>query len=275
MRFVAQTQGMAKVSLDVGNSPRLVFSNYREPVGTAAAFSRAASGCQSGEIHHNRRDQADERALVAERCPRPLSFWRHCEMCDGASFSCYNFGKMSDQQMGQKMVEDEQLSDFLEAYEEVTGETLSLLQGGESPDFICERESGERVGVELTRPHHDYETTRWDRIWAVSRAMDDFDLMDAVHSIVAKKARKRAGAGWRLPGNTILVVQLVDYAFATFGWFSRQCLAQDFENYGFAEIWLADRTELDAFGTVRLIGLYPRDIWGPRYQDAFYRKPYG
>jgi hypothetical protein len=182
---------------------------------------------------------------------------------------------MSDQQMGQKMVEDEQLSDFLEAYEDVTGEALTVVGGGESPDFICERENGERVGIELTRPHDDYEMARWDRIWAVEHSMNDHDLLDAIHSIVAKKARKRAGVGWRLADNTILLVQLVDYTFASFGWFARECLADDFGDAGFAEIWLSDRTELDAFGTVRLIGLYPRRVWGTHYQDAFHRKPYG
>src|SRR5437867_8992017 len=126
---------------------------------------------------------------------------------------------MSDQYMGQKMVEDEHLGDFLEAYEEVTGEVLTVLEGGESPDFICERPTGQCVGVELTRPHHDYETAKWDRCWAVSRAMNNFDLLDAVHGIVAKKARRRARAGWRLPSSTILVVQLIDYTFSSLTWF--------------------------------------------------------
>lgn len=182
---------------------------------------------------------------------------------------------MSDQYMGQKMVEDEQLSDFLEAYEEVTGQALTVLAGGESPDFICERPTGERVGVELTRPHHDYEMARWDRIWAVDRAMHGYGLLEAVHSIVAKKARKRSARGWRLPDNTILVVQLVDYNFGSFRWFADECLADDFESAGFTEVWLADRTELDAYGTVRLIGLYPKSIWGTHHQPSFDQKPYG
>jgi hypothetical protein len=177
--------------------------------------------------------------------------------------------------MGQKMVEGDQLTDFLEAYEEVTGETLAVVEGGERPDFICERETSERVGVELTRPHHDHEMAKRDAIWAISRAMNTFELLDAVHSIVAKKARLRSGEGWRLPGNTILVVQLCDYTFDSVRWFDQECLADDFESAGFAEIWLADRTELDAYGEVRLIGLYPESHWGIHFQDGFHRKPYG
>ena len=173
------------------------------------------------------------------------------------------------------MVEDEQLSDFLEAYENVTGEILTVVGAGERPDFICERQAGEAVGVELTRPQHDYSMVKQDRIWAVSQTMNYFDLMDAVYGIVAQKAVKRAGSGWRLPDNTILVVQLIDYTFEPQMWLSRRCLAKDFEDAGFAEIWLADRTELDAYGAVRLIGLYPERIWGTHYQAAFNQKPYG
>src|ERR1017187_9945182 len=105
---------------------------------------------------------------------------------------------MSDQYVGQKMVEEEDLYLFLDAYEEVTGQALEVVGGGESPDFICRRPTGELVGVELTRPQHDYETARWDRIWAQSMTMDTYDLLDAIHVIVAQKARKRLRCGWQI-----------------------------------------------------------------------------
>ena len=54
---------------------------------------------------------------------------------------------MSDQYIGQKMVEEEDLASFLAAYEEVTGQALELVGSGESPDFICRRPTGEAVGV--------------------------------------------------------------------------------------------------------------------------------
>lgn len=182
---------------------------------------------------------------------------------------------MSDQYIGQKMVEEEDLYLFLDAYEEVTGQALEVVGCGERPDFICRRRTGELVGVEITRPQHDYEMATWDRIWAESTAMDTYDLLDAIHLIVAQKARKRLRGGWRLPANTILVVKLVDYTCGSLRWFSEQCLASDFASAGFAEIWVADHTDFDAYGAARLIGLYPSDVWGARYQDAFHRKPYG
>jgi hypothetical protein len=182
---------------------------------------------------------------------------------------------MSDQYIGQKMIEEEDLWRFLESYEEVTGQRLEVVGGGERPDFICRRPTAELVGVELTRPHHDYEMARWDRIWADSMAMDTYDLLDAVHTIVAQKARKRRRAGWRLSHNTILVVKLVDYTFGSLRWFSENHLANDFASAGFAEIWVADHTEMDAYGTARLIGLYAPKVWDAHHQDAFYQKPYG
>lgn len=182
---------------------------------------------------------------------------------------------MSDQHIGKKMVEEEDLYLFLDAYEEVTGQALEVVGCGERPDFICRRLTGELVGVELTRPQHDYEIARWDRIWAESLAMDPYDLLDAIHAIVAQKVRKRLRGDWRLPANTILVVKLVDYTFGSLRWFSEQSLASDFASAGFAEIWVADHTQLDAHGAARLIGLYPSDAWGARHQGAFHQKPYG
>ena len=81
---------------------------------------------------------------------------------------------MSDQQMGKKMVEAEDLEQFFEAYGEVTGQRLILLEGGERPDFICARPSGQKIGIELTRPHHNHERIVWDRILAPGRKMRDF-----------------------------------------------------------------------------------------------------
>jgi hypothetical protein len=101
------------------------------------------------------------------------------------------------------------------------------------------------------------------------------DRRGDIHSIIEQKAAKRASPGWRLPMNTILVVQLTDCSFHFPQSFDHECLAENYADCGFAEIWLADRTELDAFRAVRLIGLYPDRIWGLHYQPSFLQKPYG
>ncbi|PYK50331.1 MAG: hypothetical protein DME20_04515 [Verrucomicrobia bacterium] len=58
---------------------------------------------------------------------------------------------MSDRDLGKKMVEEEHLLRFLEAHAKVTGVSMKVVSNGESPDFICTRPSGERVGIELAR----------------------------------------------------------------------------------------------------------------------------
>jgi len=167
---------------------------------------------------------------------------------------------MSDQYVGKKMVEEEDLYRFLEAYEEVTGERLEVIDGGERPDFIAVRSTGEQIGIELTRAPHDYQMARWDRILGAVHPMNDFDLLAAVQNIVDQKAKKRGEGNWRLPSNSILVIKLIDYTFMFPNWFKTDCLAADYADAGFSEIWLADHTQLDAYGAVRLIGLYPRRI---------------
>jgi len=177
--------------------------------------------------------------------------------------------------MGKKMVEAEDLEQFFEAYEEVTGQRLILLEGGERPDFICARSSGQKIGIELTRPHHNHERVVWDRILAAGRRMTDFELLPAIYSVIKKKTRKLSLDGWRLPEATILVVKLVDYTFNSWAWLSESSLCSSFASTGFAEVWLADHTEWEAYRSVRLIGLHPAQHWGMRRQRSLEGKPYG
>ena len=51
--------------------------------------------------------------------------------------------------------------------------------------------------------------------------------------------------------------------------------AEDFEDTGFVEIWLADHSTVEPFGEVRLIGLYPPRVFGLHYQPALEGKPFG
>jgi hypothetical protein len=60
---------------------------------------------------------------------------------------------MPDSNIGKKMVEEEQLHHFLAAYEAVCGDHLTVISNGERPDFICQRSSGDIVGIELARSH--------------------------------------------------------------------------------------------------------------------------
>jgi hypothetical protein len=178
---------------------------------------------------------------------------------------------MSDNDLGKKLVEEEHLLQFLDAYKTVTGIALALRSRGESPDFICAYPSGELVGVELARSPHDYEIRAHDRIWT-DCTLPSFDLLASVTSIVDQKEQKRQSHRWP---NTILVVELLDYSFESLSWASDASLADDFSNTGFHEVWLADYSTFEPFGEIRLIGLYPLRVFGVHHQPALEGKPYG
>ena len=177
---------------------------------------------------------------------------------------------MSDNDLGKKLVEEEHLFQFLEAYKTVTGATLAIRFRSESPDFICECSTGERIGVELARAPHDHDMAVYDRIWS-DRTLPSSDLLASIGSMVAKKERKRRLQGWP---NTILVIQLLDYTFQSWRW-TAEDISDDFADTGFREIWIADHFTMEPFGQPRLIGLYPRDIFGLHDQPALEGKPYG
>jgi hypothetical protein len=175
---------------------------------------------------------------------------------------------------GKRMVEEEHVAKFLAAYEVVTGTILSVVSAGESPDFICVRESGETVGVELARSPHNREQAVYDRIWT-DRTISAFDLLAAVWGMISDKARKRQLPHWRTPKTTILVIELLDYGFDSLDWANDASLADDFADTGFLEIWISDHSTIEAYGQVRLIGLFPPELYGLRHQPALEGKPFG
>ena len=181
---------------------------------------------------------------------------------------------MSDSNLGKKMAEEQHLSYFLDAYRTVTGVHLTAASSCESPDFICTCPSGELVGVELARSPHDHERAVDDRIWG-DGTIESYDLRDAIGGMITAKRRLRESPHWRTPNNTILVVELLDYTFDSLRWAEDSSLSEDYASAGFIEIWLADHSTLEAFGEVRLIGLYPSNIWGIHPQPALERKPFG
>src|SRR5438105_2440725 len=163
---------------------------------------------------------------------------------------------MSDSDFGKKLIEEQHLECFLAAYRTVTGAALGVISSGESPDFICARPTGELVGIELARSPHDPDSAVYERIWG-DGTMESFDLLDAVNRMITSKQRKRMSPHWRTPDNTILVIELLNYSFATLRWTEDSSLSEDYEDTGFIEIWLSDHSTIETFGEVRLIGLYP------------------
>jgi hypothetical protein len=180
---------------------------------------------------------------------------------------------MSDQIIGKKMVEKEELDYFLEAHERVTGQRLILVRPEEHPDFICARTDGALAGVELTRGEGDVKVVE-----SIQRDCGEPDFgysaLDEVFCRIDEKERLRQ-SDRTLPDNSILVVQMFFHRTAEIGSFLTPDLQTDFEGYGFTEIWLADYTTVEPYGGVELFGLKPREWWGYHPREDFLGKPYG
>lgn len=172
------------------------------------------------------------------------------------------------------MVESMELDPFLDAYERVTNNALSAVEEGENPDFICIRTNGEIIGLELTKVMRRRDIARWERILDRKEEMTPYDMLMEVHVLIEQKeGARKARYSARVP-NTMLVLQLTDGSLDGL-MHLLDGLNDEFNDHGFAEIWLADYSGLEAYGDIELFGLYPEKIWGYHRRPWPDRKPYG
>lgn len=183
---------------------------------------------------------------------------------------------MSDQTIGKREEEVEALVAFLDARDAHTSDHLDLAgPGPDPPDLICTRPNGEVVGVELTmimrprcgQPWHGIRDTI-----ATERWMDPYDAAEMMCHRAQDKAEKirRSDPDWL--AKTILVMQLMESSARELHEWG--IVYDDFTGLGFAEIWAADWTQLDAFSDVELLGLHPAEVHG-YYANDWRGKPYG
>lgn len=158
-----------------------------------------------------------------------------------------------DNENGKKHIEMMELDYFIEAYEHSTGEKLILIGVAEPPDFICQRADGSIIGIELTKVMRDSTET------------------DALDKIYERLERKKGLAS----ENIILVLHLVDCPIAELEYLLDESLKNDFGSYEFEEIWLADYTDIEAYGDIELFCLCPEERWGYYQRPNPERKPYG
>jgi len=182
---------------------------------------------------------------------------------------------VSDQHVGKKMVEENDLEYFIDAYESVTREKLVVKCASEKPDFICERPDGTRVGVELTKVMRDPETALWERTFNHQEYMTNSSALDLVYGTVERKAEKMTKNKGIAISSIILVLQLMDCPLSELKSMLDSDLQNDFTSYRFLEIWIADYTGLDAYGDIELFGLSPLKWWGFHERRNPHRKPYG
>jgi len=180
---------------------------------------------------------------------------------------------VSDQYCWKKQSERDDLDWFLYAYAEATGQSLAVVNAGEAPDFVCEREGGQRVGVELTKIIASPETRRWHRLFGSGAMKLSADVGSEIFEAAARKAKILPNGRWKT-FETFLVIQLFDNPLSEIHRGLEQIDTGDFAEFGFAEVWVADYSTLEAYGRIELFGIYPERVAG-YYPFCAGCKPYG
>lgn len=164
-----------------------------------------------------------------------------------------------DNENGKKHIECMELDYFVDAYEYAMGEKLTPIAATEAPDFKCQQADGTIIGLELTK------------IMNSLGSEDYMKGMEALDKLYESLDRKKGLAS----ENIILVLQLVDCPIAELKYLLDESLMEDFVSYGFEEIWLADYTDIEAYGDIELFCLCPEERWGYYQRPNPERKPYG
>jgi hypothetical protein len=82
---------------------------------------------------------------------------------------------MSDQDIGKKMNEENDLELFSREYEQITGLSFNVIATTERPDFIVYRSDGMKLGIELTKTMRNPESAFWARVLNGEEQADPFD----------------------------------------------------------------------------------------------------
>jgi len=188
---------------------------------------------------------------------------------------CGSDAILSDQEYGKKLVEEMELEPFLKEYEWVTGLALQLVGRAERPDFIAQRSDGTELGIELSKIMRDPQSTFWARVLSGDEFADPVETAIYLQELIYRKDAKRSGSGWTLPDRTMLILQLMDSLFDQVISFLDKQVIKELNETGFFEIWLADYTILEAFGTIQLYGIKPERWQGLHDHSKRGNKPYG
>ena len=180
---------------------------------------------------------------------------------------------VSDQYHWKKQNEREDLDCFLSAYAEATAQSLAVVDADEAPDFVCETENGQQVGVELTKIIASPETRWWHRLFGSGAINLSADIASAIFETAVEKAKRLPRGRWKT-FETTLAIQLFDNPLSETDRGLAQIDCDDFAELGFAEIWVADHSTLDAYDRVELFGVYPERVAG-YYALCAGCKPYG
>lgn len=170
--------------------------------------------------------------------------------------------------------EKETLDYFNAIYEEVVGDYLEIIEAREQPDFICRRNDGMLVGVELVQVRRGHPNdVFYDKYINKNLTMVPNQVLDIIQTIIFRKEEKRKSINWKLSKNTILIIHLQESPLWEIANALTEELFPGLEEYGFIEIWVADFSELDAYNNIELFCLFPPTISG--YYKRPLQKPFG
>lgn len=164
--------------------------------------------------------------------------------------------------------EQEHLALFLRAYEGATNETFLEIEDSETPDFLAEDSAGLRVGIELTQLRFSPEEQFWRSIDKPDSA--DMDAYFRALELLSKKQSTLTKGNWHLCQRKILVVMLVDTTIEDLGFVTDLP-----EEGGFDEVWLADYSQVEAYGDVDIFALVHGELEGHFATGNRGQKPYG
>jgi hypothetical protein len=157
---------------------------------------------------------------------------------------------MSDLELGKREIEREHLVLFLDAYQFATSETFSDMKDGETPDFVGRDEAGQVVGVEITQLRFSPGERHTRRIEPPEP--HDVDAWWRLLELMHQKDQKLTKGYRPHCDRKILVIMLVD---AGIGALTAATETDRPNEHGFDEVWLADHTQVEAFGAVDLFAI--------------------
>ena len=174
----------------------------------------------------------------------------------------------------QKEGESERLAYFLDEYFNITGERIEVLESTERPDFICSKENGSKIGIELTMvTRGDLQLIQYDKIIEKMDFMSIEDAIDMIQWRAILKEEKRSKGNWKLPDANILVIELTDIPLSWIEHTISSKLFPDLYSTGFMEVWLADFTGIEAYDNIETFCVQPDELEG--YYPREFQKPYG
>lgn len=173
-----------------------------------------------------------------------------------------------------KEAELESLHYFIEAYMSMNGQSIEVSEISERPDFICTKQDGNKIGVELVKVRRGHPNDIiFDRLIEKRDYMSLNQALIELREVVLEKERKRCESDWKFPDATMLVVEMVDIPLTEIKGYIKPDTLPDLYNTGFAELWLVDITGIDAYANVQLFCVQP-DKWAGFYPRCL-QKPYG